>query len=617
MGFATITGAWIGTSFIDEATIGLGASTEPALSVTGLSSFLGFTTFRGDVFVGGALTVTGIASYNQLDAKQSQIGILTVSTDLDVLGTLSVIGFSTLGDFSANSGVVTDLTIGFATVTGILTTNQLEITNDLTVNRNLSVLGITTLGDPLNPTAGFTTITGDLYVGGDLFVLDDIFYDEISGRNLNITGISTLNLLEFGIGVARTSLTANSLTYNTGVGTDLTVSNNLTNNNFTQLNNLNVLGIATLRDINAPTGIVTVQQLDVATINSTTINNTGLVTTRDLNASFSITAGVDLRSNGTLTVEGVSSLNDDVNIVGGDLGVTFDGTEGGNITAVNANLQTSTVSVAATFNGFLDVDSTNVTIAGLTTISNNVIIESGNLYIDNFIFANSGIITTLSGTTLTYETANIDTVTADTIGVGTLTANFKVSAPFIEATFASQLGIATANSLDVNGTINTLNLNANTGFVTTLNADTANINTGVATNFTVSEQFTSTDNNLTRSVTGIATITQQLDHTTNATTTDAQRASGNAFTTLYTVPAGFTSADFTITAVEGTNFQTVKIHALNDGTQTFHNEYSDLFNNGEVSVFDVVGGAGGMILTGSSISGNNVTYTTHAVLHKA
>ena len=35
------------------------------------------------------------------------------------------------------------------------------------------------------------TVIGDLYVGGDLFINDDITFDEINGRSLNISGIST------------------------------------------------------------------------------------------------------------------------------------------------------------------------------------------------------------------------------------------------------------------------------------------------------------------------------------------------------------------------------------------------------------------------------------------
>ena len=51
----------------------------------------------------------------------------------------------------------------------------------------LSVVGVSTL----NSSGGITTTGGDLYVGGDLFVQDDTNIDELTARNLNVTGITT------------------------------------------------------------------------------------------------------------------------------------------------------------------------------------------------------------------------------------------------------------------------------------------------------------------------------------------------------------------------------------------------------------------------------------------
>ena len=48
--------------------------------------------------------------------------------------------------------------------------------------------------------AGFSTFVGiatfqqDVFVAGNLNVIGDVYYDEVQGRNLNVTGISTLNL---------------------------------------------------------------------------------------------------------------------------------------------------------------------------------------------------------------------------------------------------------------------------------------------------------------------------------------------------------------------------------------------------------------------------------------
>ena len=40
--------------------------------------------------------------------------------------------------------------------------------------------------------SGAATVTGNLEVGGNLDVTGDITYDEVSGRNLNISGIGTI-----------------------------------------------------------------------------------------------------------------------------------------------------------------------------------------------------------------------------------------------------------------------------------------------------------------------------------------------------------------------------------------------------------------------------------------
>ena len=52
--------------------------------------------------------------------------------------------------------------------------------------RNLRVTGLSTF-------VGVVTTTGDVFIGGDLSVLGDIKYDELTGRNLAISGITTLS----------------------------------------------------------------------------------------------------------------------------------------------------------------------------------------------------------------------------------------------------------------------------------------------------------------------------------------------------------------------------------------------------------------------------------------
>ena len=87
--------------------------------------------------------------------------------------TTTAIGATVVGDF-ITSGVGT---FGSANVTGIATFND----------KALVGTGIT-----LDANTGNVAVSGILTVGGNLQVTGDITYDEVTGRNLNITGITTL-----------------------------------------------------------------------------------------------------------------------------------------------------------------------------------------------------------------------------------------------------------------------------------------------------------------------------------------------------------------------------------------------------------------------------------------
>ena len=76
--------------------------------------------------------------------------------------------------------------MGDIDVTGIATALNL---NSTTFNSNsLNISGLSTF-------VGIVTTKNDLYVGGNLFVGEDLTFDEINGRNLNISGIGTVNTL--------------------------------------------------------------------------------------------------------------------------------------------------------------------------------------------------------------------------------------------------------------------------------------------------------------------------------------------------------------------------------------------------------------------------------------
>lgn len=245
IGFASITDAYVGAS-----TIGFSSITElfsEDLTVVGTSTFVGFVTVTGDVFIDGNQTITGVSSFRQLDAEQSRIGILTIGKYINFLDAIQEpTGFTTLNRFSAQAGVITSVRAEEVN-TGILT-----VTVDAQVDRNLIVTGITTLAGA----GGTTTVGGDLYVQGDLYIEDDIFYDEITGRNLSITGVATIANLHVpdgpNSGIATVwNINGDELRYNVGVFTDLRVttleSQRLISTSITASDGLDVTGLGTFR----------------------------------------------------------------------------------------------------------------------------------------------------------------------------------------------------------------------------------------------------------------------------------------------------------------------------------------------------------------------------------
>ena len=170
------------------------------LYVSGLSTFIGVSTHTGqsffnDIQVSGAGTVTGDLSVG---------GNLDVTGDItydEVSGrNLYISGLATIGTL----GVQTSLTV---TGTGATTTT-------LNVTGVSTLAGFTTFSDNVYIT-GYSTVTQDLSVLGDLNVTGDITYDEVSGRNIIISGLSTFEGLSYfgsnvGVGTTNPAIAADS-----------------------------------------------------------------------------------------------------------------------------------------------------------------------------------------------------------------------------------------------------------------------------------------------------------------------------------------------------------------------------------------------------------------------
>ena len=148
------------------------------------------------------------------------IGLNDPTSKLHVDGTSKITGVLTL----------TSDTDSTSKTTGALVVEHgVGIGSNLTVGENLNVTGIVSFAGPssgqavkLATNGGITTTGGDLYVGGDLHVLDDIFYDEISGRDMVISGTATINELKLGFG-STVSVGV------TGISTDLSITDDVDN----------------------------------------------------------------------------------------------------------------------------------------------------------------------------------------------------------------------------------------------------------------------------------------------------------------------------------------------------------------------------------------------------
>ena len=147
---SSISGSAGGRAVTAENVIG-GIGSIRELHVSGISTFVGVSTFKNDVFIDGDLRVGDDLIFDEFVARNGR-----------------VTGITTL--FNLN-------------VTGIATVTNLEAT--VTRLNTLNVSGVSTF-------VGITTFKNDVYVDGDLYISDDLVFDEFTARNARITGIATV-----------------------------------------------------------------------------------------------------------------------------------------------------------------------------------------------------------------------------------------------------------------------------------------------------------------------------------------------------------------------------------------------------------------------------------------
>ena len=127
---SSISGSAGGKAVTSENVIG-GIASVRELYVSGISTFVGVSTFKNDVYIDGDLVVGDDLKFDE---------------------------------FNARNGNITGITTLF----------------------NLNVTGVSTF-------VGISTFKNDVYVDGDLYVSDDLKFDEFTARNAIITGIATIS----------------------------------------------------------------------------------------------------------------------------------------------------------------------------------------------------------------------------------------------------------------------------------------------------------------------------------------------------------------------------------------------------------------------------------------
>ena len=576
VGASTITNADITDAVIDDATIGFADITDANIGVAtvGLQtvttnlfvgekfSVVGTSSFFADVFVDGNINVTGSQNVESFGAVNLEVtGIATIS-DAEI--TDARVGVATIGLASVTTAEVTTAGVYEATV-AILTAEDSTLGAATVTYANITdaLVGVETVGyaDITDASVGFATITGaeigvatvtgDLTVEGNLNVTGDISYDEVSGRNLNISGVGTIQQLgvstftadDAAIGVATIGY-ADVTDAAIGV---LTVTTASVTGDLTVEGNFDLTGDVTVDELTARnldvTGVGTIAQLGVSTFTATDSTlGVATITTADItDATVDFADIVDAKA-GVLTVTGISSFQSDVSIVAdvtidGDLNITGSqnvqsfGAVDLEITGI-ATIATSDVTDAAigvATIGYSDITDLNVGVAtvallevtgasiGVATVTGDFTVE-GNLNVTGDISYDevSGRNLNISGVG-TISQLGVSTFTATDASVGVATIGYTDTtdlAAGVATITDANIGVATVTGdLTVEGNLNV------TGDISYDEVSGRNLNiTGVGTISQLGvSTFSATDAaigvatigyaDVTESVTGLATIT--------------------------------------------------------------------------------------------------------------
>ena len=427
----------------------IGLVTTTNLFVTGIATLSNLKVGNVSISSGIVTATTGIVTYygnggNLINLPTSQwvdvdsgFGYTSIyaAGNVGIATTYPNYTFQVGGNPNTSNGVGFNST-GGVYISGIITATNAVLSNLISTASTITSLTVSGIGTiaTLNAPVGVVTT--------------------LSGTSLTYTGTGTIATLNAPVGVV-TTLSGTSLTYSSaGITTLTTTTGNITNLNSTSVNsnNLRTTGIATIQTLSTVDGTI-------ANLSGESISYNGNMRCDTLNANSGIVTTI---SGTTITYSGTGrfgTLNAPVGVV-----TTLSGTSLTYATAGITTLTTTTGSI------------TNLNSDNITATSN----VTSNTLISNILNANSGIVTTLSGTTLTYSgTGIINTLNTNT---GIITTLSGTSLTYATAGITT-LTTTTGSITNLNSTnINSININA-IGIVTSSNGFVGNL-TGLASSAT-------------------------------------------------------------------------------------------------------------------------------------
>jgi len=413
-GNLTFDGSTLALTGAQTVSSSITVSTGATISANGNAGFAGIITAKGVIDANGGVNAT---TAKIEDLTDNRVVIAGTGGELEDSGNLTFNGttLAVTGDQTVSNGIKvgTAVTIGatgnvgfvgIVTAKGVIDADgginaSSAKVEDLTDNRVV----IAGSGGELEDDANFTfdgamlkvgtaatiavngnaAFAGIVTVGGNLNVIGDIVYDEITGRNLNITGISTqAGQANFGTSGVGATIFANG---------NVTVSGILTASSFVGSFSGDITGAAsqvTVADESSDTTcfplFVTAATGDLAPKSGTNLtfnSGTGALTAASFagNISGGTVSGTTGTFSGDVTVGTAASIHSNGNIAAAGIVTANGGLQVGTAASIYTNGNAAFVGVVTAGRGFnIGIQSAGIVVAKNVGISTINFVGSGN-----------------------------------------------------------------------------------------------------------------------------------------------------------------------------------------------------------------------------------------------